>query len=235
LTTKKQDLTVKIALKLLKYISYRYFENKVALQFFSGSNNILDVGCGQGGFIENDPSRIQGIDINPNNINKCIEKGFTATESDALNIKFEDNTFDGAYCSHVIQLFDYNDALLLLRELRRIVKPNGLVVIASFPDHKRLFTTPETFRAYPPIAIRRLIAQASDYKDSISSPTYADAPLLIQEGIWLRRPALIEFEGPKSETATNVSMMLNLLQHKLFLRKYWTYNGYVIKLRNGPK
>ncbi len=232
---KRQELTVKIALQLLKYVSYRYFENKVALKFFLGTKKILDVGCGQGGFIENDPSRIQGIDLNPNNINKCIEKGFTATVGDALNTKFKDNTFDGAYCSHVIQIFDYNDALQLLRELRRIVKPNGIIIIASFPDHKRLFTTPETFRAYPPIAIRRLIGQSSDYKDSISAPTYPAAPLLFQERIWLRRPALFEFEGPRSETATNISMMLNLLQHKLFLRKYWTYNGYVIKLRNGPK
>ena len=231
----KKDLKVKVALKLLKYVSYRYFENKIALKFFSDTKKILDIGCGQGGFIENDPSRIQGIDVNPNNVKKCIEKGFMATQGDALDIKFDDNTFDGAYCSHVIQLFDYKDAIRLLSEMRRIVRPNGLIIIASFPDHKRLFTTPETFRAYPPIAIRRLIGQASDYKDSISSPTYTTAPLLHQEGIWLRRPALFEFEGSRSENSTNISMMLNLLQHKLFLRKYWTYNGYVIKLRNGPK
>ena len=233
--TKQKDLKTKIALKLLKYVSYRYFEHKVALRFLSSCKNILDVGCGQGGFISIDPDRIQGLDINPNHINQCIAKGFKVIEGDAFKLKFKDNSFDGVYCSHVIQIYDYIHALRLLTELRRVVKPNGLVVIATFPDHKRLFTTPETYRPYPPIAIRKLIQQSSDIEGEISAPIYSDSPLLFQEKIWLRRPALIEFEGPRSKTATNIALMLNLLQHKLLLRKYWTYNGYIIKLRNGPK
>ena len=124
MTAKKQDLITKIALKLLKYVSYRYFEHKVALRFLSSCKNILDVGCGQGGFIAIDPDRIQGLDINPNHVNKCIEKGFRAIEGDAFELKFEDNTFDGVYCSHVIQIYDYINVLRLLRELRRVVKPN---------------------------------------------------------------------------------------------------------------
>jgi len=233
---KKQDLITKIAFKLLNYVSYRYFEHKVALRFLSSCNKILDVGCGQGGFIANDPDRIQGIDINPNHVDKCVKKGFSAMQSDALKlIEFEDNTFDGVYCSHVIQIYDYLNVLRLLKELRRVVRPNGLIVIATFPDHKRLFTTPETHRAYPPVAIRKLIQQSDEIEGEVSAPIYSNSPLLFQEDIWLRRPALIEFEGPRSKTMTKIALMLNLLQHKFFLRKYWAYNGYIIKLRNGPK
>jgi len=220
----------KFSSNLLKSVSYRNYEFKKAFSFLERYNKILDVGCGQGTFLEKDPKKIYGIDINPESVDICLKKGLNVKVGSALKIPFEDNTFDGLHCSHVIQIFNYVDALSLLREARRVVKPNGIIVITSFPDHKRLFFTSETLRAYPPQAIRVLIKQRDE---TFGDPTTTDHPLLKQEDIWLRRSALFEFTGPRNETTSQIAIMLNLLQHKVFLRKYWSYNGYVMKLRNS--
>lgn len=232
---KKDDYKIKIALKLLKYINLRNYEFKNALRFLDGCDTVLDVGCGRGNFIEKDPSRISGIDLNQSNVNHCIAQGLNVKQGDALNLPYDDNSFDGAHCSHLIQIFDYLGALQLLNELRRVVKPGGIIVLVTFPDYQRTYFTPETLRAYPPHAIRCLLKQPDDFLDPHAAPTYSNAPKLKQEDIWFLRPALIEFEGPRSEFTDGMASMANVIQHAIFLRKYWAYNGYVMKLRNMPK
>ncbi|MDD5571981.1 MAG: class I SAM-dependent methyltransferase, partial [Bacteroidales bacterium] len=181
--------------KIMPKISYSKWEWHYVLKFLKECNNILDVGCGLGDFIENDPKRIKGIEINEENVKVCVKKGLDVKQGDALNIPFPDNSFDGAFCGHVIQIFDYKGAIRLLSELRRVVKPGGVIVITTFPDHKRLYFTPETFRAYPPHTIRHLI---KDHSKKLGPSTFAEYINMKQEAIKLRRPALFEFEGPKS-------------------------------------
>lgn len=212
--------------------SYRTYEYKVALEYFKECKTILDIGCGQGTFIKHDPKRIIGIDVNNKSIEMCKSKGYEAKVGSALQIPYPDNSFDGVHCSHVIQIFDSEKAHTMLHEIRRVLKPNGILVLTSFPDHKRLFFTPETFRAYPPHAVRALIKQRSE---TLSDPTSENNPLMYQESIWLRKPALIEFEGPRSDKSAQIALAINLIQYKFLLRKYWDYNGYVMKIRNGEK
>lgn len=234
--TRGQDLKVRLALWLLKYIDYRVYEFRIALRFLSECEKILDVGCGRGTFIQNAPSRIDGLEYNFDNVKACLDKGFNVIQGDARSMnEIDDDSYDGVYCAHLIQIFDYQSALKLLHELRRIVKPQGIIVLVTFPDNKRLFDTPETFRAYPPHAIRNMIKQPQNIVGPSTAPTYAGTPLLSEEAIWMRRPPLIDFNWQKTEMAEGVGIMINLLQHAVYLRKYWDYNGYAMKLRNGPK
>ncbi len=228
------DKLVQFGHWLLKFTDYRHFEHRAALKFLQGCDRVLDVACGRGTFIQRDPQRIEGMDINPDNIAACERAGLKAQLGDALNLDFPDHTFDGVHCSHLIQVFDYENALRLLREMSRIVKPGGTIVLTSFPAHRQLFDTPETRRAYPPHAIRSMIrSPASIYSAPSRAPTYHENLRISQEGIWLRRPALFEIDLPHSEFSDGCASMLNLIQHRLGLRKFWAYNGYVMKLRNG--
>ena len=230
------NFKTRLVLWLLKRIGYRIYEFKAALKFLVGCEGIIDVGCGRGTFIQNAPSRIDGLEYNANNVAIRLGKGYRVVQGDATDMTaIEDNAYDGAYCAHLIQIFDFYGALKLLHELRRIVKPDGVIVLATFPDNTRLFDTPETFRAYPPHAIRSMIRQPQHLIDPSTAPTYSEAPLLEQEAIWMRRPALIDINWQKTEMLEGIGIILNLLQHAVFLRKYWSYNGYVMKLRNGPK
>jgi ubiquinone/menaquinone biosynthesis C-methylase UbiE len=230
-----QSWSTKFALRLLNHINIRNYEFGHAMRFLKDCDTILDVGCGKGTFIENDPKRIAGIDVNPVNVEICKGKGYNVQQGDALKIPHNDNTFDGVFASHLIHIFDYQGALQLLNELRRVTKPGGSVVLVTFPDHRKLYYSPETFRAYPPHAIRSLTKQPEDFLDPAATPTYPNAPKLKQEGIKLIRPALIELEWPKTAFSEGVASMINLLQHAFYIRKYWAYNSYVIHLRNQPK
>lgn len=53
---------------------------------------------------------------------------------DALaGIPFEDDWFDGVLCSHSLQENDYHDLPLVLAELRRVLKPGGVMRVL-WPD-----------------------------------------------------------------------------------------------------
>lgn len=220
------------AVWLLKYVSIRKYEHNKALKFFSSCNKILDVGCGHGDFVQHDPKRISGMDLNPKNVSFCKAKGYDVVEGNALSIPYPDNSFDGAYCSHVIQVFHYENALKLLTELERVTKPGGIIVIATFSDHKRLWDTPETVRPYPPHSIRNLI-KAGESIDPASSPTYISTSRLTQEDIYLIHPPLLDFNWQANATLDGISSMFGLLQHFFFIRKYWSHWNYLIKLRNN--
>lgn len=214
--------------------STRNYETRVALKYFADCKSILDVGCGTGNFIQCDPKRIVGIDYSPDCVRICKSKGFNVQEGDALDLPFEDNTFDGVYSAHVMHVFFPQDAVKYLSELVRVVKPNGVISVCTIPDNRRSWIHAENARPYPPIALRNLFKTASE--DTETAPTFRGLPQDVkQEAIWFRRPALFEVLGHSSHRAAAIGSMLNGLQYRALLRKYWDFNGYVIKLRNSSK
>lgn len=210
-------------------VNIRLVETEKALEFLAGCERILDVGCGTGNFIERDPRRIEGVDLNEDCVAICNRKGLRAQLGDALNLPFQDATFDGVYCSHVIHVFHSAQAFRLMAELCRVVKPGGVVVLATVPLHKRFYFEPADARPYPPIAIRNMFAVARS--DTETAPTFKGMTSAREVGLWFRRPALIEFVGHRGRSFDGFGALLNQIQYRLLLRKYWTFNGYLMALR----
>lgn len=208
--------------------SSRDDEYKHSFKFFDGCSKIVDVGCGTGTFMELAPDRMSGIDFNPENIEVCKAKGLDAQVGDALSIPFEDNSFDGAYCSHLMQVFLPHQAAKLMSELGRVVKPGGKIIIVTLNWFERFFRHPENVRAYPPDAIHRYFARANGSQ----SPMFPGIPKMRQEGIWLRRAPLFELYSPKSHTLNRIYGVISRLQYVLMLRKYWCFDAYGIMLKN---
>lgn len=212
----------------------RNVENKVALRFLEGCNQILDVGCGTGNFVDCDRRRIVGVDYNPDCVSTCRSKGLQVTHGNALDLPFEDSSFDGVYSAHVMHVFQSADAVQYVSELVRVTKPRGTIVIATIPDTKRAWIHPENARPYPPLAIRNLFRNPSDTTET--APTLRGLPSDVeQEGIWFRRPALVDILGHSSHTVAAIGGLLNGIQYRFLLRKYWAFDGYIIKLRNSAK
>lgn len=70
------------------------------------------------------PERVN-LDSEPNYINHpLLEQG---------DMPFNNDTFDGILCSHVIEHFDCHQAVRILSDCRRILKPGGVLVV-SVPD-----------------------------------------------------------------------------------------------------
>ena len=97
-----------------------------------GEGRILDVGCGVGQVVkalQNDGFDAQGVDVSEPNIRKANEHVGHCTLYDGKQLPFEDNTFQSVGAFNVLEHVDEPEAFI--RELIRVLKPGGRLVISS--------------------------------------------------------------------------------------------------------
>ena len=95
---------------------------------------VLDVGCGNGLFWQalfgNRP--VIGVDYS---LGMCIlahARGMRVYQADAMGLPFADNQFDVVYSAEAVQLID--DLPAVFRELTRICRPGGLIVVSTLSN-----------------------------------------------------------------------------------------------------
>ena len=90
------------------------------------AKNVLDVGCGNGYFLNQLQSRglsLHGTDI----VDKAKSKSFTYTQAGVEQLPFPDQSFDVVTCSHVLEhIIDLPRAVA---ELRRVARRQLMVVV----------------------------------------------------------------------------------------------------------
>jgi len=91
---------------------------------------LLDLGCGQGGFLvafKEAGARITGLDLN---VTTMFEDGLPKVGADALHVPFESSCYDVVVCTNLIEHLPEPE--LLLEEALRVLKPGGMLYL-SFP------------------------------------------------------------------------------------------------------
>jgi len=63
--------------------------DKIAISFLEECDFIVDVGCGEGRFISQDPFKILGIECNNKSLKKCKEQGYNVIKSDIRALPFQ--------------------------------------------------------------------------------------------------------------------------------------------------
>ena len=110
------------------------------------SDSILEVGIGTGLNLPLYPAtcRLTGIDLSQEMLDKAVERVQTLAMPnvilkvmDATSMSFADNEFDKVVATYTISAVP--DPVAVLREMRRVVKPGGILVILNhFRSERRV-------------------------------------------------------------------------------------------------
>jgi ubiquinone/menaquinone biosynthesis C-methylase UbiE len=118
----------------------KYFRNEI--RKLKKNAKILDVGCGTGDqILELHQQGFNVIGIEPAvNMRKHAEKKLPkgiVRDGSILKLPFPDNTFDFVYALEVFRYLDSEDNIQGLKEIYRVLKPNG-VFFATFVNRNAL-------------------------------------------------------------------------------------------------
>lgn len=98
----------------------------------SNKSNLLDVGCGVGTIsleLQGRGFNVHGLDFSSIAVEKARERGVTADicDVDKDGLPFNDDSFDVVWAGDVVE--HVFDPVFLLREMRRVIKPSGKILI----------------------------------------------------------------------------------------------------------
>jgi len=98
-----------------------------------GGERVLDVGSGTGNYYNLLQERVPnlqyvGIDLSPGMLGKHPSQR-TVSQADAQKLPFADNTFDVLMANHM--MYHLNDIDEAIVEFRRVLKPEGVLMVAT--------------------------------------------------------------------------------------------------------
>lgn len=108
---------------------------------FSRVNRLLELGCGNGKLWQENRIELRNREIFLSDISEgMVEEvrnklgsDFNCIVADAEKIPFKDSYFDSIIANHV--LFYLNDLNLGLKEISRVLKPNGILYCSTYGKH----------------------------------------------------------------------------------------------------
>ena len=104
-------------------------DRAVESAFRQCAGSLLEIGCGTGRLLRELPESAVGIDLSREMLrrNRPEER---VLQADAHALPFAEGTFDGALAAKGV--LRYCDADVLLAELRRVVRPGGLIILHQY-------------------------------------------------------------------------------------------------------
>lgn len=135
---------------------------------------LIDIGCGYGFFLAEMKRRggwrLQGMDVSSTAVTYAAGQGFDVTQATLETAKLEDNAFDAVTMFYVLE--HVTDPAGVLAEVRRILKPGGLLMLRVphttpiveflnlFGVKNNLYDPPFHLSDFSTATIRRFLEQA---------------------------------------------------------------------------
>jgi SAM-dependent methyltransferase len=96
------------------------------------ARRLLEIGAGTGEdsvFFADAGLDVVAVDLSPANVARCRAKGLTAYARDFLNLGFDPESFDAVYAMNCLLHVPNADLPEVLRAVRTVLKPGGLLFI----------------------------------------------------------------------------------------------------------
>ncbi len=127
---------------------------------------ILDAGCGTGAILKRlgHPEKNVGVDLAPEVISLCQQRGLhNVQQADISALPFADASFDAVICSSVLYHQWVTDVPGALRELYRVLRPRGLLLV-NVPAFRFLHSAHDeavmTARRFRKSELRKLLLES---------------------------------------------------------------------------
>lgn len=130
---------------------------------------ILDLGAGtgqHGKYMADHGFDVTCIDLSPNMVDACIQKGLKAFEMDMYRLSFEDDAFDGIWALNSLLHIPKADLLNVLGEIKRVLKPGGVFYMGVYGGYNSEgiweedpYQPQRFFSFYDEIAMKETVSQ----------------------------------------------------------------------------
>lgn len=149
-------------MNVIEYIrlGLRYRKDPFFIKYLKG-RRVLDIGAGRGEFLARDPDNFVGVDIDPELVTQCRERGMQAHCMSAFLLEFPNASFDAVHASQLIEHFSPTDAVRFLGEASRVLRPDGIIFLTT-PGVRNVWNTFSHIRPYPPEAFRKLLGSDTE-------------------------------------------------------------------------
>ncbi len=118
--------------------------------YFANCRRVLDVGCGQGHFIEllaAQSTQAEGVDSDAEMVRLCREKGLDVVQADLFDyLPQQQEQFDGIFCSNVLEHFSAQDAVRFVQLAFAALRPGGVLLVATPNPESLIVHTHEFWR-----------------------------------------------------------------------------------------
>jgi SAM-dependent methyltransferase len=119
------------------------------LPFFADCEMVVDLGCGEGNFVEllaEHGIQAIGVDFDRQCCEAAWERGINVVHQDALQYleEVDAESVDGIFSAHLVEHLPYETVIELLRRAYRALKPGGIIVLTT-PNVQGLFSHLDMF------------------------------------------------------------------------------------------
>ncbi|MEZ4679172.1 MAG: methyltransferase domain-containing protein [Caldilineaceae bacterium] len=199
---------------------------------------ILDAACGAGSFVPllcelvGSHGKVHALDLSAENV-QALEREAQRSEwgptvathvGTILATPFEDDAFDMVWCANTMQYLTDDELLLAIAEFRRIVRPNGLIVLKDY-DESAMAIQPT-----PPYLMTHLdeaLAKVDEYRTNLHGLNRT-----IQLGMWMRKAGLKEIRQ-KPTLMVRLQPLRNI--EKQWLRELIRVNAELARTADLPE